>query len=262
MLKLGDNTVDVRQVVEKLRRLDFGLEPTDRFTTAVKRSVEALQAANVDSSGQPLKVDGKVGPNTNWAIDAALGQQSLDVKSSIELPPVPSGGSQAGRKALAVALGEAEARCGEEGSDNHGPDIRRYLNGAPEGSSWCAGFVSYCFKKALGHDGAFGYLVGAQAVHNRMKELGYAYDAAMSNPPQPGDIIVWRRVDPAKPQTTSWMGHVGLVHSFLNGVLWTVEGNRGPYPSIVSPFRYSWADLVERAQNDRFKGLYGLSRHP
>lgn len=263
MLVLGDQGPEVRKLITQLRKLGFLLKVGDNFDTTVRKCVEAFQVANVDASGQPLEVDGKVGPNTRWAVEAALGRRTLDVQTTVALPGVRSGGSNAGRRALAVAMREAEGRCGEKGSDNRGPDVRRYLNGkVPEGSSWCAGFVSYCFHEALGHDAAFGYLVGAQALHDRMRKLGHTYTAAMSNPPQPGDIIVWRRIDPAKPEKTKWQGHVGIVHSFTNGILWTIEGNRGPYPAIVRSFRYSWSDLVASLQGDRFKGLYGLSRHP
>ena len=93
-----------------------------------------------------------------------------------------------------------------------------------------------------------------------MRALHHNYPAALSNPPLPGDLIVWRRVDPADP-TSAWKGHVGLVYGFVDGNLWTIEGNRGSYPSQVKPFRYSWSDLVQ-STGDKFKGVYGLSRHP
>ncbi|KAB2784739.1 CHAP domain-containing protein [Brucella anthropi] len=262
MLVLGDRGTEVKALVTKLRKVGFALKPTDVFDNIVKKSLEAFQIANVDASGQPLNVDGKLGPNTDWALDAALGNQTLDVKSSIVLPDLAAG-KTTGSKALSVAMNEMNSGCGEQGADNRGPDVRRYLNGkAPEGSSWCAGFVSYCFQEALEKEPVFGYLVGAQALHNRMRSLGYAYHAAMTEPPQPGDIIAWKRVDPTNPKETYWQGHIGVVHSFMNGILWTIEGNRGPYPAFVRAFRYSWADLVVSSQADKFKGLYGLSRHP
>ena len=88
------------------------------------------------------------------------------------VPPL-AGGSAVGKAALAVAIQEMQAGHGEEGGDNRGQHVRTYLNSqVAEGSSWCAGFVSYCFRQALGRDGVFGYIVGAQALQNKMKSLG------------------------------------------------------------------------------------------
>lgn len=259
MLKLGDEGGAVAQLINDLRKLSFGLATGNKFDQVVKRSVEAFQVANLDASGQPLVVDGKVGPHTHWALDAALGKK--------QVAPVPvtpplvnvSGGSPAGQAALKVAQGELGH--GEQGSDNHGPDIIKYFSGhGSQGQSWCAAFVSYCFNQAA--PAVFGYQTSAQALHNKMKSLGYAYTPSLNNPPQPGDIICWLRVDPKNPQKTAWQGHVGIVQRYADGILWTIEGNRGAYPSKVNVFHYSWSVLVASATNDKYKGLYGVSRHP
>nr|WP_159464291.1 CHAP domain-containing protein [Scandinavium goeteborgense] len=261
MLKLGDSGSTVKQLVDVLRQLGFTLSPTDKFDSIVKKSVEAFQVANVDASGQPLVVDGKIGPNTQWALEAALGKHSVVLQPTIAPVKLSLGGTSAGLSALKVA--QAEVGNGESGSDNHGPDIIKYFAGhGNQGQSWCAAFVSYCFNQVTGNKAVFGYQTGAQSLHNKMKSLGFSYIPALSNPPQPGDIICWLRIDPTNPKETYWQGHVGIVHSFSNGILWTVEGNRGAYPSKVNIFHYSWMQLVSSATNDKFKGLYGLSRHP
>lgn len=262
LIKYGSRGPAVRKLIDDLRRLGFVLPRDDVFDLTVKRSVEAFQVGNVDASGMPLEVDGKVGQNTRWAIDAALGGLSPQT-ATFDPPGIPAGGSTAGRAALKAALHEAALGHGEVGGNNTGPHVLKYL-GDPklDGASWCAGFVSWCFKEGLGKAPVFGHIVGAQALHDRMKTLGHAYQASLANPPQPGDIITWRRIDPGKPKKTAWYGHIGIVHSFADGMLWTVEGNRGPYKSKVKTFRYSWATLVSSATNDRFKGLFGLSRHP
>jgi hypothetical protein len=264
LLKLGSQGPDVVSLTNDLRSLGFALASGNFFDLTVKRSVEAFQIANVDASGTPLIVDGKVGDHTQWALNAALHGLQPTV-TDFGLPPLPAmGGSAAGRAAIGVALAELSAGHGETLGDNLGPDITRYLTGSGEAppASWCAAFVSYCFRSALGHNAVFGYTAGAREVHNRMRNLGYDYQASMSNPPQTGDLIVWRRVDPKNPGSTAYRGHVGIVHSYSAGNLWTVEGNRGPFPSKVKSFRYSWVQLVGSASNDKFKGLYGLSRHP
>ena len=264
LLKLGSAGRQVAALIDKLRALGFSLPRGDRFDSTVRRSVEAFQVANVDASGAPLVVDGKVGPHTRWAIDAAR-RGLRPASTGFGLPDIPAnGGSAAGRSALAIALDELAANCGEAGSNNSGADVRRYLQGCGVSppANWCAAFVSHCFRTALGQNAVFGYVAGAQAVHNKMRRLGHGYSASLSHPPQPGDIIVWRRVDPTDPVNTAWQGHIGLVHSFSDGNLWTIEGNRGPFPSQVKAFRYSWSSLVSSSTNDRFKGLFGLSRHP
>lgn len=261
LLKFGDEGPKVAALVEDLRKLGFGLPAGSVYDSVVKKSVEAFQVSNLDPSGLPLVVDGKVGPLTRWALDARL-TNIAPAASQFALPALTGGGSNAGRAALNVALQEMAAGHGEEGSDNHGQHVRAYLNGVEEGASWCAAFVSYCFRQGLGHNGVFGYTAGAQALHKKMKSLGHAYAASLSNPPQPGDIIAWRRVDPKKVASTSWQGHIGIVHSFHDGILWTIEGNRGPFPSRVQSFSYPWPSLVVSATNDAFKGLFGLSRHP
>jgi len=264
VLKLGSQGPQVAALINNLRALGFGLAPGNLYDDKVKKSVEAFQVGHVDASGTPLVVDGKVGPHTDWAINAAL-TGATPALSEFGLPPLPAaGGSAAGRAALAVAMQDMAAGRGEIGANNSGPDVAAYLTPAALGTpnNWCAAFVSHCFRQALGHNAVFGYLPGAQDVHNKMKQLGYAYAASIGNPPQPGDIIVWRRVDPTDPAHTGWWGHIGIVHSFANGNLWTIEGNRGPFPSKVKSFRYSWTLLVTSATNGKFKGLYGLSRHP
>nr|VUD34466.1 Uncharacterised protein [Raoultella sp. NCTC 9187] len=107
MLKMGDEGIAVAQLVDDLRKLLFGLAPGNKFDALVKKSVEAFQVANVDASGQPLVVDGKVGPHTRWALDAALGKHSGIVPHAQppSLPPV-TGGSKTGQAALKIALAE------------------------------------------------------------------------------------------------------------------------------------------------------------
>lgn len=261
MLKSGDKGSAVSELVDDLRTLHFNLDRTDTFSPLVKKTVEAFQVANLDASGQPLVVDGKVGPHTRWALDAALGKYQALNQNAVLPTHLTTGGSHIGLSALKIAQGELGH--GESGSDNHGPDIIKYLSGhGQQGDSWCAAFVSYCFSKAIGQQPLFGYQLSAQSLHNKMKSLGYAYTPSLSQPPQPGDIICWLRIDPVNPQKTAWYGHVGIVQGFADGVLWTIEGNRGAYPSRVNTFHYSWADLVISATNDKFKGLYGISRYP
>ena len=67
----------------------------------------------------------------------------------MQLPSIKFGGSTVGRAALAVAINELTSGAKEIGGANSGLWVRKYLiELAPEGSSWCAAFVSYCFANS------------------------------------------------------------------------------------------------------------------
>ena len=68
------------------------------------------------------------------------------------------------------------------------------------------------------------------------------------NPLQPGDLVFWWRDQPS-----SWKGHVALVHSVTDGILYTVEGNKGGFPAPVKIFDYVLA---------RMECLLGFGRVP
>ena len=73
----------------------------------------------------------------------------IDVKSLGEMPPSEFGGSQIGRKALAIAFKELEAGASELTGSNDGPWVEKYLNKlVPTPAPWNAAFISWCFSKA------------------------------------------------------------------------------------------------------------------
>lgn len=120
LLKLHSKEPAVSALIADLIALRFSIEAGALFTSDVKRCVEAFQSANIDSLGRPLKVDGKVGEHTRWALDAALGRVTVPDFTSSALGVMPGGGSVAGRAALEVAIGEMAAGHGEIGGDNLG----------------------------------------------------------------------------------------------------------------------------------------------
>ncbi len=149
----------------------------------------------------------------------------------LKQPPPDFGGTLTGRAALAVAIRELKSGAGEIGGANSGHWVKKYLNGlAPEGSPWCAGFVSYCFANS-GKAMRFQYTVGARELINQFKSKGWSYKREDGLNPEPGDIVVWWCVSPG-----SWQGHAGIVHHFQNKVLHTIEGNR---TSKVAGFSYN-----------------------
>ena len=75
----------------------------------------------------------------------------------------------------------------------------------------------------------FKYSAGARNIFNQLKQKGLVYDANVVEP-CPGDIVSWWRVS-----TTSGFGHIGIVHHFNDGFLYTIEGNKA---ANVAGFSY------------------------
>jgi hypothetical protein len=155
------------------------------------------------------------------------------------------GGGQIGRGALAAAINELKSGATEIGGNNCGPWVKKYLNGlAPEGSPWCAGFVSFCFAHS-GFSMPFNYTVSARSLLNQFRNKGWCYKTEDKITPELGDIIVWWRTQPDR-----WQGHAGIVHHFCNGTLYTIEVNRS---SKVDGFIYNYKGMEK---------LLGLARVP
>ena len=161
------------------------------------------------------------------------------------MPDESLGGSRWGRLALNVALGELRECAREVGGDNRGPWVRKYLNGlAPEGSPWCAAFVSWCF--AQNPDGMpFRYGVCARTILAQFKSNGWVCTRGAEDSPRPGDIVVWWRDKP-----DGWQAHVGFVHHLASGLLHTIEGNKAGRVRACTP------------GPDEMKRLLGYGRVP
>ncbi len=249
VLKRGSTGPAVADLAGKLIQLGYHQgPPTATFDDALARAVKAFQMQNADSVGRPLVVDGVVGPVTAAAIARRLGRAapvavSAPVPTGLAMPA--TGGSPTARGALQAALAEMAAGHGEEGGNNMGPHVARYLNGilAPP-ADWCAGFVSWCFKNS-GQPMPYPYSLGARDVLKKLRDRGFGIAPGDADPPQPGDVIVWWRGSPG-----GWQGHVGLVHSYADGIVRTVEGNKTPK---VGSFTYTLASI------DR---LLGFARVP
>lgn len=183
----------------------------------------------------------------------------------IEMPEARYGGTKIGRLALEYAIKEANLGAKEEGGNNSGQWVTKYLDGqAPIGSSWCSAFVSWCYgqsAKDLGHAG-IGYHVAARGLFNWMKRKGFI--RSRFRLPEPGDMIFFWRV-----ALDDWRGHVGIVHhveldSDHNEKIYTIEGNR---TSKVEMFSYSTAVAIPKSGVQDFtdpemKKLMGYGRIP
>ncbi|MCO4294462.1 CHAP domain-containing protein [Solitalea sp. MAHUQ-68] len=234
LLKKGSQGPAVTELQNILRELDYNIPVTGMFDTATEKAIKSFQASHLDKHNEPLEVDGKVGDITLWALKnprSVVNVGAIDYKI---MPASSLGGNIIGRKALEIAINELKSGAGEVGGNNMGPWCRKYLQpaGLGEGNSWCAAFVSWCFLQAVGGDKSampFKYTSGARNIYNQFKQKGWTFDG--SGPQlEPGDIVSWWRVS-----MPSGFGHIGIVHHFEDGFIYTIEGNKA---ANVAGFSY------------------------
>jgi hypothetical protein len=228
-IKRNDRGSEVEQVQTLLKQSGYPLDIDGIFGTQTYNAVRAFQSQNLDQHGQPLVVDGKVGPLTWWSLNHPKPDvQPVSAVDYSQMPPLSSGGSEIGRMALQTAINEMNAGAREVGGNNRGPWVKKYLQpaGLDEGNSWCASFVSWCYLQASGGDERnmpFPYSPGARALLSIFKKKNWAQGPNTGYQPVPGDLVVWWRV-----RLDGWQGHVGLVHQLKDGMLYTIEGNKSP----------------------------------
>jgi len=233
-IKKGNQGTAVTELQNILRELDYNIPVTGVFDTATYNAVRNFQSRHLNKHNVPLEIDGEVGDITWWALQ---NPRSIVQGGSINygiMPPFEMGGSEIGRMALQFAINELNAGAGEQGGNNKGPWIKKYLHpaGLAEGNSWCAAFISWCFLQSAGGDKRnmpFKYTAGARNIYNQLKKKAVIYDASSIHP-LPGDIVTWWRVSMA-----SGFGHIAIVHHFKDGFLYTIEGNKA---ANVAGFSY------------------------
>ena len=133
---------------------------------------------------------------------------------------------------FAVATGLLEVGNGESLANNKGPDLVRY--GAIPGEPWCAAFVDYCFAHAcyaakIKHE--IKRSLNAKRLGKNIGAIGRIFHEPEWT--EPGDVVVWHR------GLNPFSGHIGLVlSSDKDGIVTTIEGNVGPFPSKVKQLKH------------------------
>ncbi|MDX1909691.1 MAG: CHAP domain-containing protein [Bacteroidia bacterium] len=237
-LKKNDTGPEVIRLQELLNLAGFKLSVDGDFGPQTYAAVRAFQTQHTDQHGEPLVIDGRVGPLTWYALKHPELPQIIDLGV---MPGTSLGGSVLGRAGLAMAVQELRAGAGEEGGNNLGSWVTKYLAPAnmPAGHAWCAAFVSWCFYEATGQDTSrmpFAYEISAKQLQRTFNAKGWGIAPEVRYTPLPGDLVFWWRI-----KEQSWQGHVGIVHSYQNGYLYTIEGNKGTQASPlaqVQGFRY------------------------
>jgi len=160
------------------------------------------------------------------------------------------------KKALGFAIMEYDAGAGEEGNNNSGPFVRKYLNGLQEPpANWCSAFVCWCIKEAcecMAIPMPFEYTLSARRLFNIYKANGW-----IAEHPEEADIVFFWRDNPL-----SWMGHVGFVLSVYDKEIATnswikrlesIEGNKGYFPARVNKYKYDATNVPQLLGYGRIK---------
>jgi|GEM_PF-777317 len=253
LLRRGSQGEQVRYLNTRLHALGFLTKAAgDLFDLDTQRAVRSFQASQLDERGLPLAADGLVGPLTAWRLVhiEVPTPQPAEQPIPTRVPSLPAGGSKRGRQALQVAFAERDAGAREIGSNNNGEFVKKYLhpNGKPP-LPWCAGFVSWCYSQHP-QGCPYNYSLGARDILNQFTRRGWRIDPSKGQLPGPGDIVVWTRDAPGNPHA----GHIGMVVELSEGgILYVIEGNKGPFPAPVRVFDYVYS---------RMNNLLGFGRVP
>lgn len=150
---------------------------------------------------------------------------------------VDGGGGQGGgwdgmpgatSRLAAVALQEYRERGNVEGG---GKKYWSYWNKPME--QWCVDFVYYCADQLalVGEMKPFGaYTAGCLTAWNQLAQQGARMFAVGEAEPQAGDIVFWYFTDggcATDISNCSALCHIGIVVSYADGTMVTVEGNSG-----------------------------------
>lgn len=102
--------------------------------------------------------------------------------------------------------------------------FQRATDGKAHGEAWCMSFVQYCLKEA---DNLFNFLTDYMwpSTHEifRSEHCLSCWNTTpkhcRSSEPKKGYVVIWKR------KNSSWKGHTGIVVSYDDDYIWTIEGN-------------------------------------
>jgi len=207
----------VLAIQKRLNQLGCGPIAEDGdFGPETFEAVELFQARSVDHHGDPLVVDGRVGPMT-WA--ALFGP----------IPVIKVAENALHTRALQSATSQIGVMEQPPGS-NRGPQVDMYLRSVgidpADGSyAWCAAFVYWCFRDAAQALSVPNPAIRSAGVLDCWNRAGAAgvhriSSAEANNTPalvKPGMVFVM--------SMGSGNGHTGFVEEVDGVVLTTIEGN-------------------------------------
>jgi hypothetical protein len=187
---------------------DFGLKTL--------QAIKAFQSSHLDKNGNPLNIDGEVGPLT-WSC-----LFEIPITQNMATPPLI-------KELLKVAQNEIGVKEVPPRS-NSGPRVEEYLKSVNlgPGYAWCAAFVFWCFKQASANLNCINPVLKTAScmVHwQKTKGMKITMEEASQNPDliAPGDIFIIRR--------RGGLGHTGIITGISNGYIQTIEGNSNAFHS-------------------------------
>ena len=220
-LRHGSSGAEVERVQRRLLALGITVvgAPDGDFGDKTEWGVRLLQTRSEDAEGEPLEVDGIVGPRT-WA--ALFGSHAIGADE----PSAPAAGLAAA--ALAVARGQVGVREQPPGS-NRGPQVDVYVSNVGPGllgQPWCMAFVYWCFTQAANQLGIANTAPRTASVIASWRKAPHVAGARIVTAAE-------ARRDPARVtpgmvfyiETGGGHGHTGFVADVVDGRLVTIEGN-------------------------------------
>lgn len=218
IIKIGEADIEiVRPIQLRLNELGCGpLQGTGFFGQKTDTAVKLFQSRFPDLQGQPLLIDGEIGPIT-WG---ALFGESVVLAEA------------ASSSLLTKVLAIAESQIGvmeEPPGSNGGTRVNQYLRsvGLGSGFAWCVAFQYWCFQEAATALGRSNPMIKPAGVLDHWNQAGryniprITTQQAQNNPSQlkPGMIFTINVGDPGG------AGHAGFVEKLVGGKLVTIEGN-------------------------------------
>jgi hypothetical protein len=215
LIKKGEINKEIVMAIQmRLNEMGFGLVEVDGdFGKSTESAVKLFQSQTRDLEGNPLVVDGKLGP-ISWAVLFA-GKGILPQPKPQKHPLL--------LKALEIAASQIGVLEDPPGS-NRGVMVEKYLAsaGCVPGDPWCASFVYWCFNeaaKSLNVNNPLTRTGGCLSHWTRTKGGKISCLNATNNASliQPGFIFI---MDHGRGK-----GHTGIVKSVSDGYIQTIEGN-------------------------------------
>ena len=245
------NSALVAQLQTALAQKGYSCPTPGQFDRGMVAAVKLFQAQNVDSAGNPLKVDGEVGSFTWTALFGLVWRAAAPSNTIASM-------------ALAVAISQIGV-MEIPGKPNRGPMVDVYLRstdldpaaGGPAGYPWCQAFVYWCFATAsakLGVANPCSKTAGVLAHWNKAASnplaTRYPASSVVANKAlaSPGALVTY--------DFGGGAGHIAFVEQCqADGSMVTVEGNTNPVGGREGLGVYRLTRRKISAADKQLKGL-------